>query len=243
MNVRASNNMNALAEHQIGRNDADRRDTEGGRPPIVFDGNVRVCDYAFRVRTGFTARFGLPGVLAVEPHPFAGSATGFAFGRRLALRLRDASGAALFEGEAILLWWGDDSRRGKRVDFALDADHGGIHPLSGCVAGHRDGDVLMAMFEDAHDTTPVLPGERALRRRLLALAHELPKDPKFRAWFLTHVDGDVGPGEEDMACALRRYCGMQSRRELLTDGLLAERARGRLRGLIADWRTSGDGLE
>jgi hypothetical protein len=243
MTIQPRQDMGMLTETRRSESEDGRHGTNNGRSGIVFDGNVRVCDYAFRARTGFTARFGLPGVLAVEPHPFAGSATGFAFGRRLLLRLCDANGTSLFDGEAILLWWGDDSRRGKRADFALDADHGGIHPLSGCVAGNRDGDVLMATFEDAHDTTPVPPGERALRRRLLALAHELPKDPKFRAWFLTHVDGDVGPDEEDMACALRRYCGLGSRRELLADGAFAEQARGRLRGLIADWRASGDGLE
>ena len=235
--------MTQLAECQVGRKSAVSRETDPERCSIIFDGNVRVCDYAFRARTGFTAKFGFPNVLAVEPHPFAGSATGFTFGRRLVLHLRDASGTVLFHGEAVLLWWGDDSRYGKRANFALDADHQGVHPLSGCLAGNRDGDVLMAMFEDVPDATPVPPGERALRRRLLALAHELPKDPKFRTWFLTHVDADVGPEPEDMACALRRYCGIRSRSELLADGALAEQARGRLRGLIADWRNSTNGVE
>jgi hypothetical protein len=241
MIIRPAHDTRMLEDTQFEGSEGDRR--EDRHSSVVLVGDVRVCDYAYRARTGFTARLGFPGILASEPHPFAGSATGFAFGRRLALRLRDVNGMSLFDGDAILLWWGDDSRRGKRADFALDADQAGIHPLAGCVAGHRDGDVLMAIFEDAHDATPVPPGERALRRRLLALAHELPKDPKFRAWFLTHVDGDVGPDEEDMACALRRYCGMDSRRELLGDGASAEQARGRLRGLIADWRASEDGLD
>ena len=235
--------MNELVECKLEQKRAVSRETGPERCSIIFDGNVRVCDYAFRARAGFTAKFGFPNVLAIEPHPFAGSTTGFSFGRRLVLHLRDASGTALFHGEAILLWWGDDSRQGKRANFALDADQQGVHPLSGCLAGNRDGDVLMATFEDAPDATPVPPGERALRRRLLALAHELPKDPKFRTWFLTHVDGDVGPEPEDMACALRRYCGIKSRSELLADGATAEQARGRLRGLIADWRNNGNGLE
>jgi len=89
----------------------------------------------------------------------------------------------------------------------------------------------------------VPPGERTLRRRLLALAHELPKDRNFRTWFLAHVDADVGPDPEDMASALRRYCGIKSRSELLADGASAEQARGRLRGLIADWRNSTNSLE
>lgn len=202
----------------------------------VYRGLVRVEDYAFRVRLGFTAKLGLPDLPASAIHPFAGSPTGFAFGRRLICHFTDAAGTTLFAGDAILLWWGDDSRRGKRMELVLDGDHHEAHPLSGCAAGRRDGDVLETKMYDAPDGAVTPVSNQILRRRLLALAHELPKDSRFRAWFLTHVDGDAGPNPEDVAAALKTYCGLGSRRELLLDGPRAEQARGRLRALCADFR-------
>lgn len=204
--------------------------------PPAFQGLARVEDYAFRVRMGFTARLALPELAAAAPHPFAGSPTGFAFGRRLLCRLADAAGTILFSGDAILLWWGDDSRRGKRIELVLDGDHGEAHPLSSCAAGRRDGDVLEAIIEDALDGNNIPTASRIQRKRLFALAHELPKNRDFRDWFLTHVDGDAGPSAEDVAAALKAYCGLGSRRELLLDGPHAEQARGRLRALCADFR-------
>lgn len=204
----------------------------------IFHGEVRVEDYAFRVRLGFTAKFGLPGIPATVPHPFAGSATGLAFGRHIRCRLTDIAHTCLFDGDALLLWWGDDSRYGKRIELALDGDPHAPHPLSGCAAGRRDGDVLEAVITDASDS-PVTPlANQILRRRLLAVAHSLPKDARFRAWFLTHVDKDAGSGPEDIAAALKAYCGIGSRRELLLDGAKAEQARGRLRALNADFLAS-----
>lgn len=210
----------------------------GASTPPIFRGLVRVEDYAFRVRLGFTAKLALPGLAAGALHPLAGSPTGFAFGRRLLCRLSDVQGTILFAGDAILLWWGDDSRRGKRLELVLDGDHGEAHPLSGCAAGRRDGDVLEAAIEDAPDSNPISPSSQILRKRLLALAHELPKNRDFREWFLTHVDGDAGPGAEDIASALKAYCGIGSRRELLLDGARAEQARGRLRALNAEFLAS-----
>ncbi|WP_063899194.1 hypothetical protein [Burkholderia ubonensis] len=70
---------------------------------------------------------------------------------------------------------------------------------------------------------------------LVQLAGMLPRDPQFRAWVGTYVNGDPVTADE-AAQFVRAVCKVESRRELATDVHAADRFNHFLRRPFLAWK-------
>ncbi|QTD90813.1 hypothetical protein [Burkholderia anthina] len=70
---------------------------------------------------------------------------------------------------------------------------------------------------------------------LVQLAGMLPRDPQFRAWVGTYVNGDPVSVDE-AAQFIRAVCKVESRRELATNMHAADRFHHYIRRLFIEWR-------
>lgn len=229
--------------------------------PPLYEGGARLLDWKNTARGGMTVDFGLRDAGPMGVHPFKGMSCGKEHGQRLRLVVKpiasegDAADEipAIYEGEALLMRWSDDSVSGMLARLLLDGGPdgtGGTHPFEGMTAGRKEGEAVeAAVWAVADDESTQHPSHVRRRTPFYELSETkqsqiLCRDARFvsflaeRETFLVGSEVSPRPDADPTGFAgalIKTHLGIESRAVLGHDTAAAESARRRWRILLNDY--------
>jgi hypothetical protein len=222
----------------------------------VFGGPVKLLDWAHTAKNGMTVMIALSSMHGFIFHPFKGYRWGKSDGQRFRLSFTVTTAGvdeplAVYAGEAMLLWWGEDCAHGCSVRFKLDGGPDGVagrHPFDGMLTGRKEGqDLLLVAFAIADDETiaPPKPRRRFHELKPVQQSHILCRDERFADWLQRRAFDLFSPDERATLPsperdarvyaenAVRLWCRIDSRSVFSRDDDVGQAAVARWRDLLA----------
>lgn len=168
----------------------------------------------------------------------------------------------LYLGEGMLNYWDDNPRDGMVITTRFDMDETEVHPLSGLLSGSKAGSVLWLTcwaLADDESAEAVEVAKKAARPwnslDVTTQSNIKSTDKTFQQWikeYYSFLLNSVAADSDDLSDiedlkklsgeVIRRYCGIESRREFKRDDEVGDYARQQwfaMMSMYEDWMRYG----